>query len=298
MAAPCPTCFPIECDPGNDAGLYSLEGAVFPYVLNCPPGFNCNNPSNFYMVCCNQIVSVSIPPGASVAQQLALIGSVVSECASILPFCGQAPPPGTPGNPPPTVQIYLNVAQTCTLACPDGTIFSYTVPAGVFGVAATGTLTAAQAQNQVNQEASAFACQQAGLRRVCLGPLPCAACQNAAYDAFITATGGAGPFTWVITSGTLPTGLTLDPFTGEINGTPTVAGAFPFGLTVTEASGGTVTKNYTLNVIGITSTSLPPFVIGSPYSYQLTATGGPSRNYNYKITSGTLPAGLNRSLTG
>jgi len=42
-----------------------------------------------------------------------------------------------------------------------------------------------------------------------------------AYSATLTATGGTGPYTWSIPTGSLPAGLTLNPATGVISGTPT-----------------------------------------------------------------------------
>lgn len=55
------------------------------------------------------------------------------------------------------------------------------------------------------------------------------------YNQTITASGDDGPFTFVVTSGTLPAGLTLNPATGVISGTPTTAGTSNFTITATNA---------------------------------------------------------------
>jgi large repetitive protein len=68
-----------------------------------------------------------------------------------------------------------------------------------------------------------------------------------------SATGGNPPYTWSVASGSsLPAGLTLDPTTGLLSGTPTAAGTYNFGITATDMSSPPVpvTVNFTLVVSG------------------------------------------------
>jgi hypothetical protein len=55
------------------------------------------------------------------------------------------------------------------------------------------------------------------------------------YSAMLTATGGFGPFTWSIVSGTLPSGLRLSP-NGVLSGTPTAAVTAQVGVEVVDSS--------------------------------------------------------------
>ncbi len=57
------------------------------------------------------------------------------------------------------------------------------------------------------------------------------------YSQNLTVTGGTAPLTWSVVSGALPPGLTLDPVTGVISGTPTTAGTSNFTVRVTDANG-------------------------------------------------------------
>jgi Synergist-CTERM protein sorting domain-containing protein len=68
------------------------------------------------------------------------------------------------------------------------------------------------------------------------------------YSRTFTATGGTAPYTWSITSGGLPAGLTLAP-NGVLSGTPTVTGTASFAVTVTDALSATDQRNYTLQVV-------------------------------------------------
>lgn len=85
------------------------------------------------------------------------------------------------------------------------------------------------------------------------GTLPTATVGNA-YRAYLTATGGTGPYTWTITNGTLPPGLHLEPATGAITGTPTIPGTTNLTTTATDNNGATAA----LTTILTTQPAAPP----------------------------------------
>jgi hypothetical protein len=74
------------------------------------------------------------------------------------------------------------------------------------------------------------------------------ACLASAYSATLQASGGTTPYTWSISSGTLPTGLTLAASTGVISGTPTTTGTSSFTVQVADAAAATATKPLSITV--------------------------------------------------
>ena len=71
---------------------------------------------------------------------------------------------------------------------------------------------------------------------------------NRSYQANIQATGGLTPYTFDVSAGSLPPGLSLNQATGQISGTPTTAGSFNFTLRVTDANSNTGTLDTVLTV--------------------------------------------------
>jgi hypothetical protein len=61
--------------------------------------------------------------------------------------------------------------------------------------------------------------------------------------------GGGKPLTWSIVAGTLPAGLTLNAASGVVAGRPTTVGTNQVGITVTDASGKTFSRDYTFTVV-------------------------------------------------
>ena len=68
------------------------------------------------------------------------------------------------------------------------------------------------------------------------------------YDAAFTATGGTQPYSWTVSQGHIPQGLTLNQTNGQLAGMPGAAGGYSFAIKVTDAKAQTAQKNFTLNV--------------------------------------------------
>ncbi len=117
---------------------------------------------------------------------------------------------------------------------------------------------------------------------------------GSAYSQTLAATGGTSPYTWAVTAGTLPAGLSLDTTTGVISGTPTAVGTSNFTAQVTDSAAVTATADLSITVnaaVSITTTSLPAGEVGSAYAQTLAASGGITP-YAWSLSVGALPAGL------
>lgn len=122
---------------------------------------------------------------------------------------------------------------------------------------------------------------------------------TAAYSQTLSASGGVAPYSFAVTAGALPAGLSLSSG-GVLSGTPTAGGSFNFTLTATDSSpfpgpfAGS--QAYTLVVtaptIVLPATSLAGGTVGSAYSASITAASGGTAPYSYAVTAGALPGGL------
>ena len=80
-------------------------------------------------------------------------------------------------------------------------------------------------------------------------PAPPSAQVGTAYSDTLTATGGTAPYTWSVSAGTLPSGITLNSTTGVLAGTPTAAGTSGFTVRVTDSNSQTATEPTSLTVV-------------------------------------------------
>jgi hypothetical protein len=122
-----------------------------------------------------------------------------------------------------------------------------------------------------------------------------------AFSQSYSVTGGTMPYTWKVTSGTVP-GLTFNATSSPVtlSGTPTQQGSFTITLQATDANGAVGTRTFTITVAPgslriTTSSQLPAAMLGSAYTVQMAATGG-TPPYTWSATG--LPAGLSISSAG
>ncbi len=124
---------------------------------------------------------------------------------------------------------------------------------------------------------------------------------------FTVASGGSPPFTWAVTKGSPPPGLTVGR-DGSLSGTPTAVGSFAFTVTATDSAPtpGTGLLGFTVNIntpgpLVISATPPPPAAVAdSGYSYTFTTISpiGGYQPLKWVVTAGALPPGLTLATNG
>jgi len=114
---------------------------------------------------------------------------------------------------------------------------------------------------------------------------------GSAYSQTFDVRGGVAPITFS-TVGSLPTGLTMNSSNGTISGTPSTSGSSAVTVQVTDSTGDTLSRNYTLDIydVQITNPNVIPYATyGQAYNYTFTVS--PSGPYQWS-TASNLPTGL------
>lgn len=122
--------------------------------------------------------------------------------------------------------------------------------------------------------------------------------QNIPYAKAPVVFGGIPPYTFSLTAGGLPAGLSLSSSTGAITGTPTGTGASSFTITVNDSGSGIVNFPITINVNTLVSIALTPnpTSIAIGFTQQLIATGTWSDSSTFNVVLQSTWASSNNSL--
>lgn len=294
----CPT--KVDCLPGVDLPYANLTseaadkdvyfGDGFGFAWTLPPlGSNWSR-SSCLGVCTSTVSQSEADICAAVNNLICLIGDW-----GVCPTCtgdgnGSSGPPLIPRLSIPAL-VYYNSMQFCTVYCDDGTPFTWAINAGVV---------AALSQGLADRIAFEAACAGAQRNKFCLSAISqTSACVGGSFTGSIQAT---RPVTsWALISGAVPTGTTFLPLSAVlavVAGVPNTAGSYTFAVRATLSTGAFMNKTYTVNILGIsTSSSLPDATENGFYNQTLSATGGTSP-YSYAVSSGALPAGLTLTAGG
>ena len=277
------------------------------------------------------MVSVTLRLRAVPEAALALAACVllIAGCSGVSTQQSEQPPPaplavGTTSLPNGEV----NTAYSATLAATGGTapyswtLAAGTLPSGITLDKASGALggmpDAAVAGTpltfQVSDSSSPAQTTQAQLTLTVVPALTVTTTSlpngqvGAPYSATLAATGGTAPYTWALTAGTLPAGMTFNNASGALGGTPTATvTAALLTFTVTDSGAHAHSTPVTLALtVGttappaaptVTTTTLPGGIVGHAYTATLAASGG-TAPYTWTLSAGTLPAGLQLSGAG
>lgn len=134
-------------------------------------------------------------------------------------------------------------------------------------------------------------------------PLPTGTANDSYDSASFIASGGSGNYSYVVSYGNLPHGMTLDKNSGTLSGIPAASGTYTFTVSATDDTHCVGNRDFVLNVVNaacgtITLDPLAPTnsgIKGQPFGpSSITAHGCQSNSCKFAV-SGAFPSGLSVS---
>lgn len=292
----------------------AATGGFPPYLWwvssgNLPPGLNLDNNSG-------TLSGIPLSAGSftftvqvfdqSFANATQTFAMTVNSSALVI-ATGSPLPAGNAGS------VYLQVFSATGGTSPySWSVASGTLPTNLALDPSTGTLTGMPATGgtynftvKVTDSTAAAATKPFSLTingaalSISTGPQLPSGTTGVQYSQTLTANGGTPPYSWAVTDGALPSGLTLNAATGAIGGIPAKSGTFSFEVTVKDSASATATKSLSLTISApalsiSTGPQLPNGSVGAQYSQTLVASGG-TPPYSWSLKSSALPSGLSLS---
>ena len=171
----------------------------------------------------------------------------------------------------------------------------YTAP--TVSAQATAVVTATSVANTAKSASASVTIEPANQQslQITTGALPQGQQGNIYGEAF-TAAGGTAPYSWSISGGTPPPGITMST-NGDLNGMPTTTGAFNFTVTVGDATGKTATGNFGITIISSGNYDGPAELPRVTVSSAMSDTPAPGAVINVNA-GGNLQTALNAAQCG
>lgn len=225
------------------------------------------------------LTSITLTTGANTSGKVLARNGAVTLDTNNVNTCGPAQAcPIITVNPPTLPNGAVGTPYSQTVSATGGTapytfsVSSGALPAGLVLDTATGvingtpttaatsnfTVTAADASGCLGSRPYTITIAAAGCPVITLNPttLP-AGVTGTPYSQSVIASGGTPPYTYAVSSGSLPTGLTLDSSTGSIAGVPGQPGLFTFTVRATDAASCLGARQYTVTIVAGVIAGIP-----------------------------------------
>jgi hypothetical protein len=293
---------PVSIGASGGSGSFTYTASPLPAGLTMSPG--------------GSIAGTPTATGTTAPITVTATDTVTSNVVSQNSFSLTVYPPLTISSTLPTPVAGVAYSQTATATGGYGGQYYWTIPSGTLpggltlnsstgvlsGTASTGSSSfTLQVTDGVGLTATQMVTFNIGSNppSITTTTLP-GADQGSAYSKLVAASGGTGSYAYSISSGSLPTSLSINSATGLISGTPSASGSFSFTVQVKDSANNIGTQSYTVVVnptLTFSTATLPNGAVGNSYNQRIAGTGGLTP-YTFAIApTSSLPPGLTLNAT-